>query len=320
MARKFDVAVMHDFYIDRLLYAGSLEGFAGSVREKASEGGGGIHGAHQEDVRGGNAVNLAHALARLGLDVLLITHSERIHQGVLRQTFEGLRVELRIKPRPAALTVAIEGDVNVMLGDGRGASDFGPSSLDGGDWRALGDSRVVCSVNWAVNRRGTALLRALRRRLGPRKPVFFDPADFRDRGRESDELLHILAEEHLVDWVSMNEQEGIAAAKLLGIESKDLGEMCKALAKALGVVFDLHAVGASYTSEGTRVTKVRIDSVKPRRLTGAGDVWDAGAIYGRLKGMGEQERLRFANAAAKLYLKGRELAPPTLAQVRRSTG
>ena len=316
MARKFDVAVMHDFYIDRFLYTGSIEGFAGSVREKASEGGGGIHGARQEDVRGGNAVNLAHALARLGLRTLLITHSDGIHQGVLRQTFEGLGAELRVKPRPAALTVAIEGDVNVMLGDGRGAADFGPSLLDGGDWRALRSSKVVCSVNWAVNRRGTELLRALRRRLGPRKTVFFDPADFRDRGRESDELLRVLAEEHLVDWVSMNEQEGIAAARLLGIESKDLGEMCIALAKTLGVVFDLHAVGASYSSEGTRVTKVRIDSVRPRRLTGAGDVWDAGAVYGRLNGMGEPERLRFANVAAKLYLRSALPVPPTLAQVR----
>ena len=317
MAKKFDVAVMHDFYIDRLLYASSLEGFAGSVREKASEGGGGIHGARQEDARGGNAVNLAHALGRLGVRTLLITHSDKIHQGILRQTFEGLDVEVRVKPRPAALTVAIEGDVNVMLGDGKGASDFGPSLLDGEDWRALRGSRVVCSVNWAVNRKGTALLRALRKRLGPRKTVFFDPADFSDRGRETDELLRALAEEHLADWVSMNEQEGVAAARLLGIETKDLGEMCRALAKNLGVVFDLHAVGASYSSEGTRVSRASIDSVRPRRLTGAGDVWDAGAIYGRLAGMDEGARLEFANRAARLSLKSADVAPPTLSQVRR---
>jgi len=92
------------------------------------------------------------------------------------------------------------------------------------------------------------------------------------------------------------------------------------LAKALGVVFDLHADGASYSSEGTRVTEARVRTVRTRRLTGAGDVWDAGAIYGRIKGMEEKERLRFANCAAKLYIKSADPVPPTAGQVFRSLG
>lgn len=318
MARNFDVAVMHDFYIDRLLYAGPMASFAKSVLEKAGEGGGGIHGVRQEDARGGNAVNLAHALARLGLKVLLITHSDRTHEGILRQTFEGTDAELRVKPLPTGLTVALEGDVNVMLGDGRGASDFGPSLLDRGDWRALKGSKVVCSVNWSINRKGTELLTALRERLGREKTIFLDPADFRDRGRQFRDLLAVQAKDRVVDWISMNEQEGVAAAKMLGIGTKDLGEMCRELARELGVVFDLHAARASYSSEGTRVSRAPVDAAKAVRLTGAGDVWDAGAIYGRLKGLDEVERLRLANRTARLYLASKELAPPTIAQVRRS--
>jgi ribokinase len=316
MSRKFDVAVMHDFYIDRLLYAGAMNGFTESLRDKASEGGGGIHGVRQEDVRGGNAVNLARALARLGLRTLLITHSDRTHEEILRQAFQDLDVVLRVKERPTALTVALEGDVNVMLGDGRGASDFGPALLDGGDWRALGNSRVVCSVNWAINRRGTELLLALRRRLGPRKPIFFDPADFRDRGKDFIDLLEVLTKKHPVDWISMDEHEAIATADALGVASGDLGETCRALAKRLGVVFDLHAHRASYSSEGTRVSTARVRTVRPLRLTGAGDVWDAGAIYGRLQGMDEPSRLEFANRAARLYLKNKDAEPPTLEQVK----
>lgn len=320
MVRKFDAAVMHDFYIDRLLFAGSIAGFTGAVGSKAAGGGGGIHGASQEDVRGGNAVNLAHALARLGLGVLLITHSDRVHEGVLKQTFEGLDAELRVKPRPTALTVAIEGEVNVMLGDGKGASDFGPSLLDAGDWAALKRSRVVCSVNWSINRRGTQLLLALRRRLGPEKPIFIDPADFRDRGEDAVGLLKTLASRRVVDWVSMNENEADAAAKALGLGAADPGGVCLALARRLGVVFDLHGARASYTSEGTRVVTVPVNSVRALRLTGAGDVWDAGAIYGRLKGMDEESRLRFANRTARAFLRSRGHVPPTLAQVRREAG
>ena len=317
MPRKFDVAVMHDFYIDRLLYAGAMERFTESLTTKAEEGGGGIHGARQEDVRGGNAVNLACALARLGLRTLLITHSDRAHEGVLRQAFEGLDAELRVKPRPTALTVALEGDVNVMLGDGKGAADFGPDLLDRSDWRALEDSLVVCSVNWAVNRRGTELLLALRDRLGPSKPIFFDPADFRDRGKDFGDLLEVLTAKHPVDWIGMNEYEAVATASALGIARGGLGEMCRALAKRLRVVFDLHADRASYSSEGTRVSAAKVSSVRALRLTGAGDVWDAAAIYGRLRKMDEPERLKFANEAARLFLKNRVAEPPTLAQVNR---
>ena len=79
-------------------------------------------------------------------------------------------------------------------------------------------------------------------------------------------------------------------------------------------MFDLHGIEASYSSEGTRVSRAKVRRINSRRLTGAGDVWDAGAIYGRLKGMDESERLAFANKAARLYLGSRELTPPTLAQ------
>lgn len=318
MAQKFDVAVMHDFFVDRLVHTKSLAALTGMVGEKAAAGGGGLHDVPQEEVRGGNAVNLAHALARLGLRTLLITHSDRTHEPLLRQAFEGLRADLRIKPVPAGLTVALEEKVNVMLGDGRGASDFGPSRLDERDWRSLENSRVVCSVNWAANRRGTDLLAMLRKRLGSEKTIFFDPADFRDRVPQFKELLGHIADRHLVDWASMNQQEAVAAAEALGVGTGDLGEMCRVLADRLGVVFDLHAVTRSYTSEGTRVASAAVEKARSRRLTGAGDVWDAGSIFGRLGRFDELRRLKFANRAAKLYLESEDLMPPTLEQVQRA--
>lgn len=308
---------MHDFFVDRLVHTDSLDRLMGTMAEKAGSGGGGLHGIVQEEARGGNAVNLAHALARLGLRTLLITHSDRTHEPLLRRTFEGLGAELRIKPLPAGLTVAFEEKANVMLGDTKGASDFGPRRLDERDWSALHDSRVVCSVNWAANTKGTELLVGLRRRLGREKTIFFDPADFRDRMPQFADLLALIAKKRLVDWVSMNEQESIASARSVGVYSEKLAEVCRSLAGRLGVVFDLHAVRTSYTSEGTRVSSAAVRRRRFRRLTGAGDVWDAGAIYGRLKGMDEVSRLEFANRAANAYLKSEELAPPTLEQLER---
>ena len=315
MARKYDVAVMHDFFVDRLVHTASLDGTMGMVGEKAGSGGGGLHGFRQDDVRGGNAVNLAHALARLGLRELLVTHSDLVHRAILETTFRGLEVELRVKPLPAGLTVAFEERENVMLSDTRGASEFGPSQLDEHDRAALERSRIVCSVNWAANSRGTELLAALRKRLGAEKTIFLNPADFRDRVGEYGALLGLIAKRHMVDWISSNEHEGAAAARSLGMGSRGLGDICRQLAGRLGVVYDLHSDRRSYSSEGTRVASAPVHRIRPKRLTGAGDVWDAGAIYGRLRGMDEVPRLEFANRAARLYLKSEEVRPPTLEQV-----
>ena len=263
-------------------------------------------------------MNLAHALARLGLRTLLITHSDASHEPLLRGAFEGLDAELRVKPLPAALTVAFEERVNVMLGDEKGASDFGPSLLDDSDWEALRSSRVVCSVNWAANRQGTKLLSGLRRRMGREKTIFLDPADFRDNIHGFAELLRLIARKHVVDWLSMNEQEAMAAAKVLRLKGRVPEEICLEIARNLGVVFDLHGTRMSFTSEGTRVTRAAAQRVTTRRLTGAGDIWDAGAICGRMMGLDEASRLRFANAAARLYLQSGEHLPPTLGEVRRA--
>ncbi len=315
MSRTFDAAVLHDYFVDRLVHTGSVATLTKGIDRKAARGGGGIHGVVQEDVSGGNAVNLARAMSRLGLKVLLITHSDGAHRALLEEAFEGLDAEVRVKPVPPGLTVAVEGQVNVMLGDCRGAARFGPSRLDEDDWAALGASEVVCCVNWAANELGTKLLKSLRRRLGESQTIFFDPADFRDRAAQFGELLEEASRRPILDWVSMNEEEAKAAARLLGLEAKGLDEVCRELAAKLGVTFDLHSLARSFTSDGGAVAVSRCFKVRPRRLTGAGDAWDAAAIYGRLKGMWGVERLRFANAAASLFLERKEQLPASLEEV-----
>lgn len=315
MSHGFDVAVMHDFFVDRLVQTRSISRLAESVLGKANQGGGGIHGVSQQDVSGGNAVNLAHALARLGLRTLLITHSDRVHERMLRESFEDLKAVVRVKPKPPGLTVALEGEVNVMLGHGGGAEDFGPELLDSDDWKELRAARVICSVNWAANRSGTRLLTDLRGRLGREKVIFFDPADFRDRLQEFTSLLTVITKKRLVDWMSLNEHEAVETARALGVKTTGMGGTCAALAERLRVDLDVHTTRASFSSKGGRATEVRVKKVKVRRLTGAGDVWNAGSIYCRLKNYSDPERLRFANAAAGLHLTTGSPSPPKLEDV-----
>ncbi len=310
------MAVMHDFFVDRLVHTKNLSALFKQAESKAATGGGGIHDIRQSEIRGGNAVNLAHALARLGLRTLLLTHTDSAHRALLLEPFEGLDAEVRTKPKPPGLTVAFEERENVMLGDGGGAADFGPELLGPEDWSSLRSSKVVCSVNWSANRKGTQLLSALRKGLGQDKLIFFDPADVRDRIEGFTELLRLTRKRHLVDWMSMNEQEAWAAAKVLGAGGLNLEQACLEIGRKLGVKLDIHTANRSLTLAGDKVVAVRGRRVRANRVTGAGDVWDAASIYGRLKKKSDTERLKFANEAASLYIEASEPVPPTLEQVQ----
>ena len=306
---------MHDFFVDRLVHAVDMRKLLVAVSEKAESGGGGIHGVRQTQIKGGNAANLAHALATLGRRTLLITHTDEQHRSLLLHPFQGLPAEVRTKPLPPGLTVAVEGKVNVMLGHAGGAGEFSPTLLDEDDWAALRGSRVVCSVNWAANAHGTELLAALREGLGPGKTIMLDPADVRDRADHFREFLRLTKRRRLADWYSLNEYEAGATASLLGLDVRGPAKTCRAVANELGVQVDLHTERCSFSSDGGEVHEAKVRWVKPKRLTGAGDVWAGAAIHGRLAGMSEEERLGFANTAARLYLVAEEPEPPAESEV-----
>lgn len=306
---------MHDFFVDRFVHVEKLGDLLTSVRAKARAGGGGIHGVRQSDVGGGNAVNLAHALATLGARTLLITHSDPQHESLLRSPFEGLPSELRVKPLSPGLTVAFEEKRNVMLGELGGAGVFGPALLDEDDWLSLADSRVVCSVNWSANKCGTELLAELRRRLGKEKTIFADPADFRDRLGGYRNLLSATKERKLIDWLSLNEVEAVATAKLLRADAGTMAKACLGISRKLEARVDIHSPEVSYSSSGAEVVESRTKRARPKRLTGAGDAWNAGSIYAHLAGMKDDRRLEFANATARLYIESEVLRPPTEEEV-----
>jgi ribokinase len=319
---RFEVAVLHDYYVDRLVLIQEFDRLSEAISKKADEGGGGIHGVRQLEIRGGNAANLAYALGRLRTRTFLLTHSDPAHEPLLRAGFKGLPVVLRVKKREAGLTVAIEGTTggvrtNVMLGHNGGAGEFPPSVIDGDDWSALKESKIVCSVNWAANSHGTELLIALRKHLGRKHQIFLDPADMRDRLEPYGELLRIMRERNLVNWLSLNEAEARATGSLLGIREKDLGDLSRSIARKLSLRVDVHTKSGSYTSTGSEVVRCGIGWVTPKRLTGAGDVWDAASIHFFLRGKSDADRLALANAAAKYYVSAEEPEAPTRREVLR---
>ena len=133
------IVVMHDFSVDRIIKLESKTQLIDSLCEKANAGGGIIReGVTTTDVKGGNAVNLAYSLAKLGLNITLFTVADAVGSAILFSVFSKLKdkVNLVIKPGVHGLTTAFEfldetgNRVNVMLHDAGDNADFGPDRIN----------------------------------------------------------------------------------------------------------------------------------------------------------------------------------------------
>ena len=81
------IVVMPDFFVDRIIRLESKEKLFDALAEKAKCGGGSVRGVPTTDVKGGNAVNVAYCLAKLGVKVALFTVADETGATMIRQAF-----------------------------------------------------------------------------------------------------------------------------------------------------------------------------------------------------------------------------------------
>jgi ribokinase len=79
------IVVMHDFSIDRIIRLKSIDELLNPLFEKTSCIDSSIvRGiASMGDIKGGNAINIAYCLAKLGLDVTLFTIADHLKENIL---------------------------------------------------------------------------------------------------------------------------------------------------------------------------------------------------------------------------------------------
>ena len=319
------IVVMHDFFVDRIIRLESKENLFGALSEKAKVGGGSVRGIPTTDVKGGNAVNVAHCLAKLGAKVSLFTVADEIGSIMIRQTFSqfGDKVTLRIASGRTGLTTCFEFPhedtrVNVMVSDIGDNESFGPERLSSeADRTILKNADGVMVVNWATNVNGTELAE-FSFKNSPSAFHFLDPADIETRKHDFRDTLAKLS--NLTDCLSINENECNSLANALGF-GRVLGSVysveevkgaAKRISESVGISTDLHTkVGAAW-SNGKETAFAHAIKVDAKRLTGAGDTWDAADIIGYLAGLNPQERLLFANCCASLYIRDPNGEPPSM--------
>jgi len=168
--KESSIIVMPDFFIDRLISLDcDVKTFCAAVGDVASRKGGSIDGIKQTELRGGNAINTASALAALDVKVTPIARTSELGLQLIKFYLKHRRANVsHIKTHEKlSITTAMEfktkrGKVNVMLRDVGALANFGPQDLDNEDFRVIENADYVCVFNWAGTRRhGTKLAKTV---------------------------------------------------------------------------------------------------------------------------------------------------------------
>ncbi len=321
--KKCKVAVLPDFFLDRLISLDwDADEFSELVADVAKRKGGSLDGIPQTDQQGGNAINVAAALAHLGVEVTPIVCTSEFGLQQIKYHFKNTPIDTsHIKTHgKASITTALEfknqnEKTNVMLRDLGALANFGPANLDKGDFDLIEDADYVCLFNWAGTLRfGTELAQVVfewTKRIGKGK-TYYDTADPNPKGKAISELMNKILKTDKVDILSLNENEAITYASLLDeslkekqahLEFAELAmESARVLAESLPARIDLHTTVFSATLKGKSEIVAPTFKVKVLRATGAGDAWNAGNILGDHNGLSDECRLTLANAVSACYL------------------
>ena len=339
--KPFSVAVMPDFFLDRLVsWNNNVKEFSMYISKVACQKGGSIDNVVQMDRMGGNAINTASALAALEVEVTPIVCTNKLGLKLLELHLQRSGIDLsHIKVNgQASATTALEftqnGEKrNVMLRDLGSLAQFSPSDLSERDFKLLKSVDYVCIFNWAgTQAHGTKIAEqvfSFVKKEGKGK-TYYDTADPLPNRQKIPQLIEeVLRRKNLVETLSLNENEAITYTNYLAPEQfaefKELnkpmtdlaGECAKALSRNLTCRIDLHTTSFSATFKKGENTLVRAFRVNTLRATGAGDAWNAGNIYADANRFPDYLRLAFANAVAAYYLASPFGNYPTLRQLQR---
>ncbi|MDI6905372.1 MAG: carbohydrate kinase family protein [Candidatus Bathyarchaeia archaeon] len=333
---ELNVVVMPDFFLDRLVSLNcDVKAFSENLGNVVRRKGGSIDRIEQTELRGGNAINTASALAALDVKTTPIVCTNKLGAQLIKFYLKPETANLsHIKIfEKSSITTAIEfktenGKINVMLRDVGSLADFGPHHLSDEDFEATENADYVCVFNWAGTRRfGTELAETVFRhaKMKGRGKTYYDTADPTPNKGKITELVKNVLQSKYVDVLSVNENEAICYASQLSSEIEELRrslkfdelakESARVLASHLSARVDLHTTSfsASFTKKGETV--ISVFQVPVLRATGAGDAWNAGNILGDAHGLSDGCRLTLANVVAAYYISNPNGMHPTRKQL-----
>ena len=334
--KKPKVVVMPDFFFDRIInLRDNLENFSSKVTKIIQQNGGSLDGMSQMDFKGGNAINTASALITLGAKVtpIICTNENGINK--IRSYLKNASVDfshIKIGEKPS-ITTALEFEIenkkiNVMLRDLGDLENFQTSNLTNSDYLIIDDADYVCLFNWAGTKKyGTELAKEVFSRVKKKGKgkTYYDTADPNSNSKEIPKLLKIVLKANFIDILSLNENEAISYASFFDKNIVDISrektnnkvalQAAKILAENLSARIDLHTSSYSASLTKKKETCIATFKIKPLRVTGAGDAWNAGNILADTNLLSDEARLMLANAISACYLTDPQGKYPTQKRV-----
>lgn len=310
------VATLPDFFLDHFVAAPPWDEATRLMQAVHARGGGNVPGWPQRMHPGGNATNTALALARLGVRAHLVARTSAFGLGFLRDTVGAQGVDLKHVRADGelAITTAIEYGAtrtNVMLSWPGSVAEMRIEHLDDNHLTLLEGSDAVLVANWTANLLGTAFVEAVLKASSRGSAlVYLDTGDPSARLAEVPDLKRRVFGSPDLDVLAINENElrlysGVA----------DVEEGAARLRAEVAGTLDLHTAARSFSWSKAGRGEAPSLAVAPRRMTGAGDAWNAGNLVGHVLGLAPDERLAVANAVAGLYVSGEDGLPPRLPDV-----
>lgn len=305
---------MPDFFLDHLVrFSGSIDELLSKLKAVYERGGGNIVNVSQGYTIGGNAANFSVMLSNLGARVLLICKTDEFGYKALTHFAPNLDVSHVKRDGKISTSSIIEvGEerfkANLMISDPGDVREFGFECLTDDDVEAIRNADYICVFNWTQNLKGNELAKKVFE-LGKRgkAKTFLDLGDPSWRLNEIPSFLVSLCKDRLLDVLGMNENEvrQVARAFKLQGESDPLSS-AKLLSEKLDLRIALHTPSFAADIKGKDVCQIPAFRLKPVRVTGAGDAWNAGFLFGDSVGLDGGERLLLANATAAAHI----LKPP----------
>ncbi len=325
--------ILPDFFLDHFVITDTFQRFVEGIEALAKQGGGNLLGSQQMVRRGGNSANTAAALHALGANPTLIVTTDPQGKKLLESflppdmNLDHVHTDGQLS---ATVSIELEYDnrrVNLMVSDSGSASKFTFCDLTQNDLTAIVESGLVCLLNLNHNTKALELSRDLFSFAKEKSNAvtFMDVGDPSGNPEKLDAILKHVISEGLVDVLGMNENEvSWIAWSLSGrVDSwrqdmKDPAkwiDAAKYVSKEIGVRVDLHTPFYSATLKGDEFIAQPSFEMESKILCGAGDAWNAGAIYGILSDLTQSERLVLSNAIAGLYVSFGTAEHPTVNQV-----
>jgi len=317
---KYDnkIVVMPHFCVDVFVEVNrNYLNFQKDLKKVVERGGGNIR-ISQKVYRGGKAANLASALSAFGLNTYLIARTDDFGYKMLHSFFKDTNVDIShvSKEGKFSITTALElKDANIMLSDPGSLEEFGPLMLHDKDVDLIKSADIICISDWGLNTKGTDLVKFVFEKVkySGKGKTFFDPGDPSSKGeKEEQEITKFLDQvvaQGLVDIFSVNDDELLKFGR-----SNDIAKAIQNLKNIKRIDLHTKKSSISYYKE-KKAKKIPSVNITPRRLTGAGDSWNAGNILGEIFGVDDDMRLLLANSVAAFYISNTEAKHPSRSEL-----